>query len=157
MTYSEFLRSDLGRWLDARLNTHQPDVVHDLLAFLAEQMIELNKKKEAEVRGFLTWLEGYIGVTVEELSNKTKIKTYHESDYNTLMKVLRQNRQKLKVDPDTRAVQEQIKKEYDQSIAKLKSLKARLDATDRLIDLIVYRLYGLTEEEVAIVEGTESA
>jgi hypothetical protein len=25
-------------------------------------------------------------------------------------------------------------------------------ATDRLIDLIVYRLYGLTEEEVAVVE-----
>lgn len=30
---------------------------------------------------------------------------------------------------------------------------ARLAATDRLIDLIVYRLYGLTAEEVAIVEG----
>lgn len=26
-------------------------------------------------------------------------------------------------------------------------------ATDWLIDLIVYRLYGLTEEEVAVVEG----
>jgi len=33
-------------------------------------------------------------------------------------------------------------------------LKARLAATDRLIDLIVYRLYGLTEEEVATVEGS---
>ncbi len=31
---------------------------------------------------------------------------------------------------------------------------ARLAATDRLIDLIVYRLYRLTEEEVAVVEGT---
>ena len=30
---------------------------------------------------------------------------------------------------------------------------ARIAATDRLIDLIVYRLYGLTEEEVAVVEG----
>jgi hypothetical protein len=32
-------------------------------------------------------------------------------------------------------------------------LKARLAATDRLIDRVVYRLYGLTEEEVARVEG----
>jgi hypothetical protein len=32
-------------------------------------------------------------------------------------------------------------------------LLARIAATDRLIDLIVYRLYGLTEEEVAVVEG----
>jgi hypothetical protein len=36
-------------------------------------------------------------------------------------------------------------------------LKAHLAATDRLIDLIVYRLYGLTEEEIAIVEGHASA
>jgi hypothetical protein len=33
------------------------------------------------------------------------------------------------------------------------TVKARIAATDRLIDLIVYRLYGLTPEEVAIVEG----
>ena len=31
-------------------------------------------------------------------------------------------------------------------------LVERIAATNRLIDLIVYRLYGLTEEEVAIVE-----
>jgi hypothetical protein len=36
---------------------------------------------------------------------------------------------------------------------KLTAVRARIAATDRLIDLIVYRLYGLTEEEVAIVEG----
>ena len=29
-------------------------------------------------------------------------------------------------------------------------------ATDRLIDEVVYRLYGLTEEEIAVVEGTRS-
>lgn len=32
-------------------------------------------------------------------------------------------------------------------------IKERLTKTDRLIDLIVYRLYGLTEEEIGIVEG----
>jgi hypothetical protein len=34
-----------------------------------------------------------------------------------------------------------------------RELVQRIEATDRLIDLIVYRLYGLTEEEVAVVEG----
>ena len=34
------------------------------------------------------------------------------------------------------------------------TLKERIAATDRLIDRIVYRLYGLTEEEIAVVEGT---
>jgi hypothetical protein len=32
-------------------------------------------------------------------------------------------------------------------------VRARIAATDRLIDLIVYRLYGLTAAEVAVVEG----
>lgn len=36
---------------------------------------------------------------------------------------------------------------------KNRPIKAKLAATDRLIDRIVYALYGLTEEEIAIVEG----
>jgi len=38
-------------------------------------------------------------------------------------------------------------------MAELKPLLARIEATDRLIDQIVYKLYGLTEEEIAVVEG----
>lgn len=37
------------------------DVVHDLLAFLAERMLEMNKQKQQEIRGFLSWLESYVG------------------------------------------------------------------------------------------------
>jgi len=33
----------------------------------------------------------------------------------------------------------------------------RIRKTDELIDAVVYRLYGLTEEEIAIVEGRETA
>jgi hypothetical protein len=39
--------------------------------------------------------------------------------------------------------------------AELAEVRARIAATDALIDQIVYRLYGLTEEEVAVVEGKE--
>ena len=38
-------------------------------------------------------------------------------------------------------------------MAKLKPLLVRIEATDRLIDRIVYKLYGLTDEEIAVVEG----
>lgn len=31
----------------------------------------------------------------------------------------------------------------------------QIDATDRAIDRLVYDLYGLTEEEIGIVEGSE--
>ena len=35
----------------------------------------------------------------------------------------------------------------------LEPLKARIKGTDELIDEIVYRMYGLTEEEIKIVNG----
>jgi type II restriction/modification system DNA methylase subunit YeeA len=34
-------------------------------------------------------------------------------------------------------------------------LAQQLRATDELIDLIVYKLYGLSEEEIKIIEGRE--
>jgi hypothetical protein len=32
-------------------------------------------------------------------------------------------------------------------------LQRQIDTTDRQIDRLVYELYGLTEEEIAVVEG----
>ena len=58
------------------------------------------------------------------------------------------------MDVEGREAQERIRREYQASVGKLQPLLARIAATDRLIDLIVYRLYGLTEEEMAIVEGS---
>ena len=34
------------------------------------------------------------------------------------------------------------------------TLQRQIDATDRQIDKLVYELYGLTEEEIRVVEGT---
>lgn len=39
------------------------------------------------------------------------------------------------------------------SVGKLRPLRERIEGTDRLIDQIVYRLYGLSEEEIRIIEG----
>ena len=36
----------------------------------------------------------------------------------------------------------------------LAAVRTRIERTDRLIDQIVYRLYGLTEEEIKIVQET---
>ena len=39
--------------------------------------------------------------------------------------------------------------------AVLKSLKTRIEKTEWLIDQIVYRLYGVTEEEIRVIEESE--
>jgi hypothetical protein len=40
----------------------ESDVVHDLLAFLAEEMIRLNKEKRAAQKEFLDWLVATVRV-----------------------------------------------------------------------------------------------
>jgi len=132
------------------------DIVHDLLAHLAEEMIRMNREKQEEIRGFLAWLEDFIGARVDDLSNKTRVQAYYEIEFSELLSVLKKNKRKLGVDPGRRAFGEDLRREFSASMEKLTPLLARIGETDRLIDAIVYRLYGLTEEEVAIVEGSLS-
>lgn len=137
----------------------QSEVVHDLLAFLAEEMTRLHKEKQSEVKGFLTWLEAYIGVGVEDLKNKTRVKEYWKGDvgWESFLGALEQNRRAIQLakglDVTRRELQETIRAEFQTSVAKLRPLLERIELTDKLIDQIVYKLYGLTEEEIAVVEG----
>jgi hypothetical protein len=41
---------------------------------------------------------------------------------------------------------------FEENKMKVLELKTQIDQTDREIDRMVYALYGLTEEEIAIVE-----
>ena len=130
------------------------DIVHDLLAFLAEQMIEMNKAKGDEIRGFLRWLERAIGAEIEALQNKTAVRSYFNLSLDALLAVLKRNRRLIQVDPSSRAFQESLEHEFNASLAKLKPLLTRIQQTDALIDEVVYQLYGLTDEEIAVVAGS---
>ena len=121
----------------------------------------MNREKQAEVKGFLAWLEREMGASIDDLTRKSHLRNYL-GDYQKgephlaledVLDILRRNQRRLRVDPAGRAFQERLAREYGASLDRLLPLKARLAATDRLIDLVVYRLYGLTEEEVAVVEG----
>jgi len=128
------------------------DVVHDLLAFLAEQMMDLNKQKHSEIKSFLRWLEEETGAKVDALTNKTKIRAYYELDVSELLAILKKNKRKLSADPAKRKFQDDLRQEFTDSMATLGPLLARIEETDRLIDQIVYKLYGLNDEEIGIVE-----
>jgi len=121
-------------------------------------MIEMYKKKQREAKGFLDWLQGYTGVPIEEWRLKTIVKAYWAHGWDEIRRALRQNRKAIEQasgrNAEGREALETIQREFDQSVARLKPLLERIGNTDRVIDLIVYRLYGLSEEEVAIVEET---
>ena len=110
--------------------------------------------KEVDLwEGFLTSLESYLGIKVGELTNKTKIKNYYELSWEDLLEVLESNQRRIdKVDITRREPQEKIKKEFEDSLSELNPLLSRIQTTDNLIDQIVYKLYGLMEGEIKIVE-----
>ena len=95
------------------------------------------------------------GSAVEELTLKTKLQSYYEHDYESFLAVLKKNRKLLAIDPARREPGEALRAEFEESVSKLGPLRERIRQTDELIDSIVYRLYGLTEEEIGIVKGSK--
>ena len=63
------------------------------------------------------------------------------------------NKKKLVIDPARREPAETLQAEFEGSISKLRPLRDHIRQTDELIDAVVYELYGLTDEEIKIVEG----
>jgi len=131
------------------------DAVHDLLAYLAEQMTTMHREKAEEMSGFLRWLETELGTSIDALQKKTAIRNYHENSLQDLLQALRANSNALGEKVHEREFQQALRKEFEKSMGKLNPLQNRIAMTDRLIDHIVYRLYGLSEEEIAIVEASE--
>jgi hypothetical protein len=105
----------------------------------------MNKEKQQEIKGFLGWLEGFVGAKVEDLTPKTKLQSYYEYDYEGFLAVLKKNRNKLSIDPARREPGEALRAEFEGSVGKLGPLREQIRQTDELIDAVVYRLYGLTE------------
>jgi len=147
----------------------ESDVIHDLLAFLAQQMIEMNNQKQVEMKRFLGWLEGVLHIQpgkdgstgLDVLTGKSRLRSYLgdyqkgevELSFDELQDILFKNRNRLGVSLNDPRFTARLREEYEKSLAVLLPIKEKLRWTDNLIDQIVYRLYGLTEEEIAVVEG----
>jgi hypothetical protein len=168
------------------LEAGRSDVVHDLLAFLAEQMMAMNKEKQGRLRAFRLDLAGYLdekhmaklnrlytpkkppspdvknypqrlaayeqaaalaGAQLAALAGETlDLDDFWRLSQAQWMWLLRQNLGQV----DNMSALVQVYQEYHTQLA---PLMRRLGRTDWLIDQIVYQLYGLTEEEIAVVEG----
>ncbi|TRV01869.1 MAG: restriction endonuclease [Microcystis wesenbergii Mw_QC_B_20070930_S4] len=156
-------KQEILKEIEEHIRREETDIVHDILAYLAEQMIEINREKQKEIKSFLRYLERIIGSAINNLTNKSKIQNYlgdyqksepHLS-FEQLGEILKKNKKKITVNLLDRQIQETLEKEYQTSLDKLLPLKQQLSTTDELIDLIVYKLYGLSEEEIKIIEGRE--
>ena len=74
-------------------------------------------------------------------------------EFAELHDILLKNKGRLGVSLSDAGLVDRLRREYEESLERVLPLKERLAKTDALIDQVVYRLYGLTEEEIGVVEG----
>ena len=159
-------------WTVTEIENQQSSSIHDLLAYLAEQMIILHQDKQALIADFWTDLEGVTGdvTTFGKLRDKGKQEA----------SLAKEPAARPFVDPDSRSSRglddslgwdeaafkafvrllagsvphlSALSRVYNDHTPRYRDLTQRIERTDWLIDQIVYKLYGLTDEEIAIVEG----
>jgi hypothetical protein len=143
----------LVKLTEQEMKNERNDTIHDILAYLAEKMIEMNKKKSEEISGFLKWLEREIKANIDELSNKTYFRDYDLHGFEDFLEILKKNKKNILIDPSARKTQEYLEKNFIKSLTVLKPIKEKINQTDNLIDEIVFKLYGLTQEEINMVKG----
>ncbi|MFQ5909907.1 MAG: Eco57I restriction-modification methylase domain-containing protein [Thermoplasmata archaeon] len=162
--YDAFLeRRDFKSWhdfMDRRLaaDPEESDVVHDVLAFLAHRMTELHAERRRLAGAFLDWIGSPTGLdlNINGLRSGKKFQEFHahpdlgsEQGLHELEEVLAQNRIRLSVGK-LRALRD----EYVGVAQDLAAVHNHLSATDLLIDYLIYRLYRLTPEEIALIRDS---
>jgi hypothetical protein len=172
--YESGAYESLLAFIEARLaaEPEEADVVHDVLAYLAERMMMLKRQEQQQIAAFNLDLEGVTDAeTFEALREHGKWESslwkaeacrpfvdegsrttrhldesvgWNEDCFKAFVKMLAGRVTNLS---DVIAV-------YRRHHSNAQALQQRIEETDRSIDQIVYQLYGLTEEEITLVSGS---
>jgi hypothetical protein len=113
-----------------------------------DQMLTLNKQLQEVSGQFHRTLQRHFGL--EEVS--TKLKSWYQLSYAAFIKELQKKKVTL-----TLAQEAEWEGYFVAEATKAQELKRTIDETDGEIDRMVYALYGLTEEEISIIEGKDSS
>ncbi len=111
---------------------------------LADTMLTLNKELQSKRGRFLRRLSE----NVEGVKITSALQTFDQLDFKAFVAELKKQKIKLSL-----TQQDEWEDYFNQYAEACQQLKTQIAATDGEIDQRVYELYGLTEEEISIVEG----
>jgi hypothetical protein len=111
----------------------------------ADQMLSLNKDLQDQSQKFQRTIQRKFNL--EDLPKK--LQDWYLLSYADFIKELAKKKVKL-----TLSEEAEWEDYFMQESKKALDLKAQIDATDKAIDTMVYELYGLSEEEIGIVENS---
>jgi hypothetical protein len=84
----------------------------------------------------------------DNIENNRKINAWYKLDFKEFISELNKNSVSLTISEEAEWMQY-----FNEQKQKAEELKAEIDKIDREIDQMVYELYGLTQEEIEIVEN----
>lgn len=181
-THTSTNPADLLTFVEERLAAvpEQADVVYDVLVSLAEQMLDLNKQRQEKLEDFTLDLESVLSDSELQRLERlwTPINTARTDDTEAAKRLVEAQEQlgalatqQLDLREDIGRVDEEqwkwlvrrrlgkgstlphLVRVYRTRQPAIAALDKRIAETDQLIDQVVYRLYGLTADEIAVVEG----
>ncbi len=120
------------------------DTQKELMEELVKSIIGLNRKLKTKANKFLNRLRDNLGL---EKPSK-KLEAFWQLDFKTFLKELKKKKITLSL-----TEQDEWEAYFNDYKTALTDLQTQIDRTDREIDAMVYALYGLTDEEIAVVEG----
>lgn len=111
---------------------------------LADQMLSLNTELQQKRQRFLRRLQDNIGVQKVTAA----LEHFDELDFKAFVAELKKQKISLSL-----SQQDEWEDYFNQYKAECNALSAQIAATDKEIDRMVYDLYGLSEDEIKVVEG----
>ncbi|MBR3710931.1 MAG: N-6 DNA methylase [Bacteroidales bacterium] len=120
------------------------DEVINTLSEKADQMLTLNSELQQKRQRFLHRLQGSLDVQ----KTTAALERFDEADFAALLAELK--KQKISL---TLFQKDEWEDYFNLYKTECNAYTSQINATDKEIDRLVYVLYGLTEEEIKVVEG----
>ncbi|MBN4085158.1 restriction endonuclease subunit M, partial [Flavobacteriaceae bacterium AH-315-B10] len=113
------------------------------LSELSKKLIITTQENNTLINNFQQLLQSKF--TIEKLSKK--LQNWHDLEFGEFLKELKKKKVQLSLSEEAEWMNY-----FNEQKEKAQNLKSEIDKTDSEIDQMVYKLYGLTEDEIAIVE-----
>lgn len=110
----------------------------------ADLMLNLNKQLQEKKNKFINRIQS--NFEIEKITNK--LDSFYEYGFKTFVAELKKQKISLSLKQ-----QDEWEEYFNSYKTEINDLQAQIAKTDKEIDRMVYELYGLTEEEVEVVEG----
>lgn len=147
--YQNFINPEVGKTLAQVKRTHLlllpvPNITPDEqkpFIDLADKMLSLNSDLQKKTSNFLKVAKETFNIE----KPSAKLETFYDLTFEEFIKELKQ-----KITPKIKLEWLEL---FEEQKTALQKLKEEIASTDRQINSLVYKLYGLTEEEIKTVEG----